>query len=467
MAKKINKVKTVKKISVLNKYAKNTTIAISILTIVFSPVIFFYIYFLDRIYPNIYIDSVNLTGKTKEEALNLINPKITPPKSIILVYEKKTSEVSTKELGISLDKDKTIKRAIQLGRSGNILFDIQQIINAIKNNTNFSLQVNLDDDVLEKIVSDFAKKIDIEPQNAKFTVENEKVQNFSDAKTGLQVEKEKLKSEIIKAINNNTPDTVAINAPVKEVEPQVKTSDANNLGIKELLASGTSHFTGSIASRIYNVNLASSRINGTLIAPDEIFSFNKAVGDISSLSGYKQAYVIENGQTVLGDGGGVCQVSTTMFRAALASGLPIVERHAHAYRVRYYEEDSLPGLDATIYTPTVDLKFRNDTGNYILIQSQIDLKRLVLTFNFYGVKDGRVVNMTKPKLWGYQNAPEDQYIDDPTLPVGTIKQIDFAATGIKSEFDYTVTKNGETINHQVFYSSFKPWQAKYLRGTKI
>jgi vancomycin resistance protein YoaR len=239
------------------------------------------------------------------------------------------------------------------------------------------------------------------------------------------------------------------------------------LGIKELIATGTSHFAGSIPTRIYNVNLAASRINGTLIAPNEIFSFNNTVGDISSLSGYKQAYVIQNGQTVLGDGGGVCQVSTTIFRAALASGLPIVERHAHAYRVHYYEEDSPPGLDATIYTPSVDLKFRNDTGNYILIQTQIDLNKLVLTFNFYGVKDGRQVNITKPTLWGYQKAPEDQYIDDPTLPVGTVKQIDFAATGIKSQFDYTVTKNGEVINHQVFYSDFKPWQAKYLRGTKI
>ncbi len=124
-------------------------------------------------------------------------------------------------------------------------------------------------------------------------------------------------------------------------------------------------------------------------------------------------------------------------------------------------------MDATIYSPTVDFKFKNDTANYILVQTQIDLKNLVLTFNLYGTKDGRSVNITKPTLWGYEPAPGALYSDDPTLPTGVVKQIDFAASGIKSQFEYTVTKNGEVINKQTFYSNFTPWQAKFLRGTKV
>src|SRR6185369_11000366 len=115
-----------------------------------------------------------------------------------------------------------------------------------------------------------------------------------------------------------------------------------------------------------------------------------------------------------GDGGGVCQVSTTLFRAALNAGLPIVERHAHAYRVHYYEEDSSPGVDATVYVPTVDLKFKNDTGHYILIQSIIDLTQPRLTFMIYGTNDGRVVNQTAPVVTNIRPAPADKYEDDPT-----------------------------------------------------
>src|SRR5581483_10285430 len=101
---------------------------------------------------------------------------------------------------------------------------------------------------------------------------------------------------------------------------------------------------------------------------------------------------------VLGDGGGICQVSTTLFRAILSAGLPIVERHAHAYGVHYYEEDSEPGIDATVYTPTVDLKFKNDTGHYLLIQSTVDLEQLRLTYNIYGTKDDRQVTLTTPVI---------------------------------------------------------------------
>src|SRR5205085_743367 len=128
---------------------------------------------------------------------------------------------------------------------------------------------------------------------------------------------------------------------------------------------------------------------GVLIAPGQVFSFSKAIGEVSSFTGYKQAYVIENGKTVLGDGGGVCQVSTTLFRAALNAGLPIVERHPHAYRVQYYEEDSGPGIDAAVYVPSVDLKFKNDTGHHILIQAYADVENLRLTFDLYGANDGR------------------------------------------------------------------------------
>ncbi|HZQ29900.1 MAG TPA: VanW family protein, partial [Patescibacteria group bacterium] len=173
-----------------------------------------------------------------------------------------------------------------------------------------------------------------------------------------------------------------------------------------------------------------------------------------------------NGKTVLGDGGGVCQVSTTFFRALLNAGLPIVERHPHSYRVGYYEQDSPPGLDATIYYPSVDLKFRNDTGNYILIQTVVDYDNLRLTFNLYGTKDGREVSISNSVITNQTPAPPPLYQDDPTLPKGVIKQVDFEAAGADVYFTREVRKNGRVVLADKFVSNYQPWQAVFLRGTQ-
>jgi len=253
-----------------------------------------------------------------------------------------------------------------------------------------------------------------------------------------------------------------VKLPVKIVEP--KNRLANDLGIKELIGSGISHFAGSIENRKFNVGLAASRINGVLIPPGEEFSFVKTVGDISGASGYKQAYVIKSGRTVLDDGGGVCQVSTTIYRAALNTGLPITERTAHAYRVGYYEQGFPPGLDATIYSPSVDFKFMNDTGHHILVQARVE--GTDLTIDLYGTSDGRSVEMTKPVILSQTPALPEIRQDDPALAKGTVKQVDWAAAGANVVFKRTVTKGGITYIDETVRSNFRPWQAVYLVGTK-
>ncbi|HWA52280.1 MAG TPA: VanW family protein [Patescibacteria group bacterium] len=434
-------------------------IFLGVITTLIILVISIVIFFSNRIYPNIYINSVNVSGKTFNEVNKIINPSLNIPVSLTLTYNGKVYQIDTSLLNLTIDKESTINKAYNVSKP-------QHLISLLTHKVNYPIEINYDQNVLQNNLDQIANSINIYPKNGVFTVSNGKVTAFQEDSNGQEMDVNKLQTEINNALQKNTTDPIVLEIPVNKMSAQIKTSDINNLGIKELIGSGTSHFAGSIATRVYNIGLAASRINNTLIAPGDIFSFDKTVGDISSLSGYKQAYIIQNGQTVLGDGGGVCQVSTTMFRAAMNTGLPITERHAHAYQVHYYEEDAPAGLDATIYSPTVDFKFKNDTGNYILIESDFDAKNEVLTFNFYGTSDGRVATISKPKLWGYSPAPDPLYTDDPDLPVGTIQQVDFAATGLKSQFDYTVTKDGNIINQQTFYSNYQPWQAKYLRGTK-
>lgn len=255
-----------------------------------------------------------------------------------------------------------------------------------------------------------------------------------------------------------------ITLPVSIVKPKIETSNVNNLGIKELLGRGISNFAGSIQNRIYNINWTASKINGVLIPPGETFSFNKTVGDISAATGFKQAYVIKGGRTVLDDGGGVCQDSTTLFRAVLNAGLPVVARTAHAYRVGYYEQGFPPGLDATVFYPSVDFQFKNDTPAHILIQAYTT--GTTLYFDLYGTPDGRIVELTKPQVTNLLPAPPELRQDDPTLPRGQVKQVDWAAQGATVTFKRTVTRNGEIIASETWKSIYRPWQAVFLVGTK-
>ncbi|MDO8638279.1 MAG: VanW family protein [Candidatus Daviesbacteria bacterium] len=322
----------------------------------------------------------------------------------------------------------------------------------------------IDPEKLASFLEDLSLAINQPVQNAKFTFDpnTKRVSEFKPAEEGRQLDLTQTKYLIEQALSGNSSSNISL--PVKITEPNISTAQTNNFGITDLLGSGQSNFAGSIENRIYNIGLASSRINGSLIDPGATFSFNRTVGDISANSGYKQAYVIKEGRTVLDDGGGVCQVSTTLFRAVLNSGLPVVKRTAHAYRVGYYEQGYPPGLDATVFAPSVDFQFKNDTGAYILIQAYI--LGASLTIDLYGASDGRVTTLTKPVISDQTPPPAELRQDDPTLPRGQIKQVDWSAWGANVSFNRTVTRNGEVLLNETWKSNYKPWQAIYLVGTK-
>ena len=167
------------------------------------------------------------------------------------------------------------------------------------------------------------------------------------------------------------------NLLIVEVDPVEKLENFNDLGIKELLGSGHSNFYGSSANRRHNIRVGSNKLSGMIIKPGEEFSLVKALGDVNKETGYLFEMVIKGNKTVPEYGGGLCQVATTLFRAALQSGLPITERRNHSYRVSYYEP---AGTDATIYSPHPDLRFINDTGNNILIQARFESNDIYFDF---------------------------------------------------------------------------------------
>jgi len=327
-----------------------------------------------------------------------------------------------------------------------------------------------DKDKVSRFVSEeLAPKINREPQDAVFKESLGKVVEFKPGRDGVVIDQGEVTEKLIGATNDlETTDSKSVSFEVspKLTGPKVSTDMVNNMGIRELIGIGKSNFKGSILPRIHNINHASQKLNGVLIPPGETASFNDILGDVSQLTGYKQAYIIKDGKTILGDGGGVCQTSTTLFRAVLDAGLPVIERRAHAYRVSYYEQGFPPGLDATIYSPTTDFKFKNDTPGHILIQTKTDPKNLSLTYEIYGTSDGRVVDLSAPVVSSITQPPEDLYTDDPSLPLGKIQQVEHRANGARVSFNYRVSRNGEVTYEKTFVSNYKSWQAVYLRGTK-
>ncbi|MBP9670365.1 VanW family protein [Candidatus Woesebacteria bacterium] len=325
-------------------------------------------------------------------------------------------------------------------------------------------------EAIKEYVVGLSPKLNKEPQDARFEFEDGKVKEFAPGKDGvvvnLQFTISNLQTGIEKLLNEEVK-TETIEIAAERTPPKVTTEKVNELGIKERIGRGESYYTHSIPNRIYNVALASSRINSALIPPGEEVSFNKLVGEVSGATGYREAYIISGGRTVLGDGGGLCQVSTTMFRAAMSAGLPILERWGHAYRVSYYELNSKPGVDATVIAPSKDFRFKNDTPGHILIQTINDPKALHLVIEIYGTSDGRVATTTEPKVWGITAPLPTIYQDDPSLPAGTMKQVDWAASGARASFEYKVVRNGETIQDKTFSTVYRAWASVFLRGTGI
>lgn len=423
------------------------------------------------VYPGVTIENVQFGGKSPEFVRIYFSQKNKGIQTTIFEFSDgiETATISAKKLGVGYDENLLAKQAYSIGRSQDPFTNISLILQAYTDGITLQPSYHYSESKLDDLLRPLAEKVKIPPVDALFTFENGRVSAFRLSSDGKQADTENVKQKFedeLQEIVSKHSKIVKFTIPIKTVKPEITSEKVNNLGIKEALGVGTSLFQGSIQGRIDNVILAASRSNGVLVAPNEVFSFNKTIGDVSAFTGYKQAYVIENGKTILGDGGGVCQVSTTLFRAVLNAGLPIVERHAHAYRVHYYEEDGPPGIDATVYVPTVDFKFKNDTGHYLLIQNVVDSTINRLTFYIYGTSDNREVTISQPIIKSETPAPEPVYQDDPTLPKGTVKQIDFAAAGANISFNRQVKKNGKIIISETFNSNFKPWQAIYLRGTK-
>jgi vancomycin resistance protein YoaR len=325
--------------------------------------------------------------------------------------------------------------------------------------------VRLHKEELLPYFEEMAKAIDRKAVDGKITWddEKEKVVVGQESQDGRSLNIEAAYADTVEAIQSGSS---SIKLPVEVQPAAVSTKNVANMGITALITQATSYFQGSSAGRMKNIEVAASKFDGIVIPPGEVFSFNQYLGPVTKEEGYDESLVIFGDRTAIGIGGGVCQVSTTAFRAALLAGLEIVERWAHGYRVSWYEINSEIGLDATIYAPNVDLKFRNDTDHHLLIHTESDLEAGTVTFKFYGTPTQREVTISKPVVTSVVKHAPPIYEPDPSLPEGVTKQVDWATDGMDVSVRRVVKEGDQVLYKDEIISRYQPWTAVYKVGAK-
>lgn len=316
---------------------------------------------------------------------------------------------------------------------------------------------------ITKWLDNTAKQISTNPQDAEFELaeDGKKVVKFALAKEGLALPRKENAEQIAKMIlRGETPELI-----LHRILPKIlNTKEATTYGIKELIGQGHTNFSGSPSNRIKNIGRGADLLYGELIEAEEEFSLLGHLAPFTLENGYLAELVIkaDEGRTIPEIGGGLCQIGTTMFRTVLNSGLPVTERRNHSYRVSYYEPPV--GMDATIYSPSPDFKFINDTSNWLLLTAHIDGNDI--TFKLWGTKDGRKIEMTEPESFNFRKPPEKKVIETLDLPVGKIRCTERAHTGSDAKFTYTVTYPDGEVKEKEFFSRYRPWQEVCLIGVE-
>ncbi len=332
------------------------------------------------------------------------------------------------------------------------------------------LDVDLDRDQVQAFVAGIAKQLDRAPYNASLDWDQAagKVIVLEASRVGQKVDVEAgvaaLEAALAAPASADSKGSLSpqeIHLPITIVPPVIDSNQVAEMGIVELVSEGTSSFKGSSAERVHNIVNAASKFQHVVVPPGEEFSFNHNVGDVTSANGFEDALVIAGDRTAVGIGGGVCQVSTTAFRAAFWGGFPVTERWAHGYVVSWYGQ---PGMDASIFTPNVDFRFQNDTGRFLLIKASVNKAKATITFYIYGTKPDRTVEMTGPVLSNVKEPPPPLYQEDSTLAKGQIKQVDWAKEGMDAVVTRIIRYGDGKVQEEKIVSKYRPWQAVFLYG---
>lgn len=440
--------------------------ALIFLAIVFIPLVFigtgFFASASQKVLPGIEIMGVELAGLNKEQGIERLNEieKSLRGTRIVLCFGDRKWPLLLDETGLNLDEESIISAAINVGRKGSLSHRWQE--RKELKETGMSLQpvMELDRAKLAARVKDLTRDLTVEPQDASFKINSNDTVSIIPGKEGTGVDIEKLEKDIFSYILNNAkrPEIVLYMVPTA---PSRTTEYIESTGINMVLGSYTTSFDPSKTSRVYNINVAARALDGLLIEPGGIISFNKVVGPRSSEAGYKTAPVIINDELVDGLGGGVCQVSTTIYNAVLLANVEVVERSNHSLPISYVPV----GRDATVVYDSIDFKFRNNTANYLYIKTYI--YNGSITVKICG--NSAYKRDVKINSWIGQEEIEPKiiYENDPSRPKGEQFVKQEGSKGFKAYAERVVKLNGVVEKTEMLPASdYNPLNKIILLGTK-
>lgn len=354
-----------------------------------------------RVINGVAAGGVNLSGLTREEcleALQFLEERIAAM-PVTFTWEGRTWTLRGAEIGLHLDKEATADRALKAGQEGSWWQRLVRRWRAKREGLDLPLVYTVNREKFAQQVGELAAAVASPPQNAAFRVLPGDVIEIIPGREGLELDTERAYQDLLAALAAGSAEPV-IHLHIVRVKPRVTTEEVQAMGLKGLLSFYTTRFDPSDVDRAYNIRVAAAALDGLLVPPGQEVSFNSVVGPRSYETGYKNARVIVNNQFVEGPGGGVCQVSTTLYNAVLLANLEILERANHSLPVAYVPM----GRDATVVYGHIDLRFRNNTESYLYIRSYVEGDRL--TFKLYGNTDYKVpveirtqvVEVLEPKI---------------------------------------------------------------------
>ncbi len=398
----------------------------------------------EKISSNVYINGVEVGDLTKNEALLKLKEsygEIIRNTYLMLTFGDINWRLDYNDIDYSYDFDDAINTAYKIGRTGNITKRYFTLIKSKFVANEITLNFSYNEEAILKTINNTAKDINRVPIDATIRLKSGKFV-ITPETIGLKLNNDSALDIIKSRIENN--DISVVELPVEEIQPNIKKSDLES--ITEKLGEYTTKFDASNRNRTYNIALATKSVTDVLVNPSEVFSLNKVIGSRLAEKGYKMAKVIINNEYVDGIGGGLCQISTTLYNAALLSNMKIVERRNHSLPSEYVGL----GRDATISGDYIDMKFENNTNTPIYIHG--DVKGNKVTFSIYGKKEnpGRSIEIRTNVIKKIE--PQVKIIKDDTLPMGTEVIEKKATAGYVVKSYRVVLENGKEVFVEPLYT---------------
>ncbi len=478
----------------------------------------------DKIIDGIRIKNISLVGLSKEDAKLEIEEAIQNElsKNVLLRYENYETSISPEQIEASYDIDKAIEEAYGSGRNGNIVKNNYDILFAMLFGKEISLEFTYNDEILTDMIIDISKKIPGSMKDNSYYIEGEKLV-ITKGKSGLTIKIEEMKKEILEQVKNPiknflnipvencTPGAIEIDTiyqevqkepkdayytenpftiypaedgidfaitldearqivsedkeeyeiPLKITPPAIPTNKIGTEAFPNLISQFSTRYDASLRNRSTNLKLASDKINGTILLPGEEFSYNKIVGERTIAAGYKEAAIYSGGQVVDGLGGGICQISSTLYNVVVQANLEILERSNHQFKTSYVDA----GKDATVVYGVIDFRFKNTRNYPIKIVSTVSGG--IAEMKIYGVKE-EVEYDVKIETEILSTIPFGvKYIEDNSLPAGTEKVKQYGSSGCKSVAYKVCRLNGEVVSKTVLSKDTYSAMTKIIRrGTK-